>query len=389
MKFVVLDIFECAADACPDDCCHGWRIDVDERTRIAWQDLPQTPLTGKIHGALLGEAGEFHLQRRDDGRCTFLVDGLCEIQKNLGHGLIPQTCRDYPRVAVGRASAPIASAYLSCPEIVRLLLELPDEAELFVATESGEIGEGRPSRFDSRYIEKLFDRLINDLLRHPRSTVGDVLYHCAVILSGLLVRTSFERTVRQLEELQDNSEEQTRLIASTRKAFRKRQLNTGREQAGRFWHVVMSLCRVCHEPDWQDAVTRAGLAPVADAPGDPRQIDSHVRQLWRKTGELPPFVQSSMKRYLKVKLVNHGFPLAVHQNELIQTFLECGIATMQILYLTRLRALDGTVTQADMETIIYKVERAMVHNDKIEDVLNRNPELESLDSYAALFLQER
>ncbi|WP_134081045.1 flagellin lysine-N-methylase [Thiohalophilus thiocyanatoxydans] len=386
MKFVVLEKFECAAGDCPDDCCHGWRIDVDPSTLAGWRDLPQTALTRKMQAALQEEAGESYLQRRDDGCCTFLADGLCEIQKQFGHETLPRTCREYPRVSVGRASSPVASAYLSCPEVVRLLLELPPDTALFTSTDST-AEQATPSRFDPHYAEKLLDRFIATLLDDSQVMPGEVLYQIAITLSGLLSRDTFDQTLGQLEKLQDDAVETQKLVAKTRKAFRNRQLNVNREQAGHFWHAVMTLCRVCREPDWLEAVSRSGLELTGGEANAPRKVYANVTELWRRSNTLAPSLQAGIKRYLQVKLVNHGFPMAVHRNQLVSTFLECAIATMQIIYLSRLHGLDKDPTRSDLSQIIYKVERAMVHNDVIEEVLNRQPELlHSLGSYAPVFL---
>ena len=389
MRLGILEEFKCAAESCPDDCCHGWQIHVDADTIAKWRSLPVEPLSQKMNSAVSAKGQDHYLQRLENGHCAFLVGGLCVIQNEYGHAYLPRTCQDYPRVTVGRASAPVASAYLSCPEIVRLMLTLAPGSKLF-GHDPGD-GDSPPlSALDQHYTEKLLQGFISGILGREDVSLGEALYQIAAILSGLLSADSFKRQQSQLERLVTDVEEQGRLFSSARKAWRNRQLTVNAEQAGQFWRVVLSTCRVLNESDWVKRVNNAGLMPLLEAGArSEREVYLKVMQLYKQSPAMIPEVQLGLRRYLQVKLVNHGFPLATHRSQLISTFLECAIACAQISFLMRLPGEESGVAQHALTDIIYKVERALVHNNQLPDILSRNPVLQALDNYSALFMALR
>jgi len=117
--------FVCIAGACPDTCCHGWEVVIDEDTRKRYEALD---------GAL-GEWIRSHLRVDEDGdtcmaslngRCPMLMDdGLCVIQKNLGETALSRVCDRYPRFIHEFGGLTEQGISLSCPEACRLILETP------------------------------------------------------------------------------------------------------------------------------------------------------------------------------------------------------------------------------------------------------------------------
>ena len=63
------------------------------------------------------------------GRCSFLADGLCSIQKRLGEDYLGHTCATYPRVVNTLGDRRERSLDLSCPEAARLVLLDPKPME--------------------------------------------------------------------------------------------------------------------------------------------------------------------------------------------------------------------------------------------------------------------
>ena len=73
--------FRCIADKCPDNCCRGWEIDIDEDTLDYYKDL-KGPMAEKIR-ASISEDGSFVLN--EEGWCPLLNEkGLCEVCLTLG-----------------------------------------------------------------------------------------------------------------------------------------------------------------------------------------------------------------------------------------------------------------------------------------------------------------
>ena len=117
------DKFVCTAADCPDTCCAGWQIMIDEDSLDRY---------GK-------ESGEFGKRLRNsidweeecfyqnNSRCAFLNDkNLCDLYKELGPDALCDTCRMYPRHTEEYEGIRELSLSLSCPEAARIMLSCKD-----------------------------------------------------------------------------------------------------------------------------------------------------------------------------------------------------------------------------------------------------------------------
>ena len=132
--------FTCTASACPDSCCHEWEVDIDPTTAKAYQALP---------GAL-GDALRSKMRQEDDtvyltisdGRCPmWRQDGLCEIQCQLGHDALSQTCRQFPRLCHDYGDFVERGLELSCPAAAKLILSPENQAILTQPLKNGQSGD--------------------------------------------------------------------------------------------------------------------------------------------------------------------------------------------------------------------------------------------------------
>ncbi len=120
--------FRCLGSDCPDDCCHGWGVEVDRTTRRQWERHPDPAWRTRLRQAIRRHpGGKVKLRLERNGRCPFLAeDGLCEVHRRLGHEALPLTCRTFPRrhTTLGQGVV-LEAATLACPEIARILIEDP------------------------------------------------------------------------------------------------------------------------------------------------------------------------------------------------------------------------------------------------------------------------
>lgn len=100
MKLIAPDYysrFRCIAGACRHTCCAGWEIDIDEKTRAAYRDVPG-PLGERLRTAIADEADGAHFRLVEGERCPFLnSEGLCDLICTLGEESLCQVCADHPR----------------------------------------------------------------------------------------------------------------------------------------------------------------------------------------------------------------------------------------------------------------------------------------------------
>lgn len=134
-----LEKFSCLGSACPDDCCHGWAVDVDHDTYVRLKGLPDKELKPVIMHALQRGSGKSgsgdygYLAHQDDARanCELLsTEGLCRLQQKCGEQMLPDTCATFPRLTKSWAGRLEQFASPACPEVARLMLAADDALQL-------------------------------------------------------------------------------------------------------------------------------------------------------------------------------------------------------------------------------------------------------------------
>ena len=118
--------FQCIAGACPDTCCAGWEVDLDDDAVRRYRSIPG-PLGEEIRSAICQE-DEYTFFRLKGGQCPFLnKEKLCRLILGLGEDVLSVTCREHPRFWEEYGARRENCLSISCPEAARLLLEEPLE----------------------------------------------------------------------------------------------------------------------------------------------------------------------------------------------------------------------------------------------------------------------
>ena len=113
------DSFRCIADKCPDTCCAGWQIVIDEETLEKYSRVTG-PFGNRLYASIDWREGIF---RQKKGRCSFLNDeNLCDLYKELGKGALCRTCAMYPRHVEEFEGLRELSLSLSCPVAAEMIL---------------------------------------------------------------------------------------------------------------------------------------------------------------------------------------------------------------------------------------------------------------------------
>lgn len=114
--------FRCIADKCPDSCCKGWDVVVDDETNEYYQTV------GGDFGDKLkrlteidGDGDRIFVSQNE--RCPFWnSDELCDIYINLGEEHLCKTCREFPRITQDYTVFSEHLLSFACPEAARLML---------------------------------------------------------------------------------------------------------------------------------------------------------------------------------------------------------------------------------------------------------------------------
>lgn len=134
MKPHFYDSFSCLAHQCPDTCCGGWQIMIDEQALKTYMHQ-DGPFGNRLKNSINWESGAF-LQY--EGKCCMLNDEqLCDIHCELGSAALCRTCALYPRHVEEYEGLRELSLSLSCPEAARMMLECSQKVQ-FIVTETEE-----------------------------------------------------------------------------------------------------------------------------------------------------------------------------------------------------------------------------------------------------------
>ena len=130
-------VFRCLADQCPDTCCAGWEIPVDEESAARWQQLPPE-WREKMAASTEWVNGERQLKRQN-GRCVLLNEhNLCDLYGGCGVDALCRTCFLHPRFVAEYGGLREVMPGLSCPAWTALYL-MSDEPVRFVTEETDEL----------------------------------------------------------------------------------------------------------------------------------------------------------------------------------------------------------------------------------------------------------
>ncbi len=209
--------FSCVAGECPDTCCAGWQIIIDEDSLEYYGEV-QGAFGKRLRNSIDWQEGSFYQCNR---RCAFLnEEDLCDIYTELGEDALCATCTNYPRHVEEYEGLRELSLSLSCPVAAKMILtqeqfpafcEYEDEAAEELAEEFED--------FDVLLFTQLEDAR-NAVMKHLREVQGTLEEKLSIYLSfaGRLQRCvdrgeyfEIDTEVRKFEEngleLSDDQEE--------------------------------------------------------------------------------------------------------------------------------------------------------------------------------------
>ena len=140
------DKFKCIAGECPDTCCAGWQIVIDEESLAKYKNL-KGDYIWKVMSCVDWESETF--RQDNEKRCAFLnKDNLCDLYKNAGEDSLCKTCRDYPRHIEEFEDVREITLSVSCPEVARILMECMEPVRFLTEEKPDELETEDYSDFD-------------------------------------------------------------------------------------------------------------------------------------------------------------------------------------------------------------------------------------------------
>ena len=144
--------FQCLMGECPQSCCKGWRIPLDDKAIRRFRNekgLWGLRLKMAMHGKVQPSFSPYCF------RCPFLrLDGRCGMQLKKGEDYLAEICRIYPRIRFCPGTYTELQLDLPCVHVAELFLEHCEE-QYFVEEETEEQQEQTGDNDDMAYLEAL------------------------------------------------------------------------------------------------------------------------------------------------------------------------------------------------------------------------------------------
>ena len=229
-KPIYFDTFSCVANRCTDSCCIGWDIEIDDLTQEKYK-LDKSNLSKKINKYCKGGTIKFV-----DGVCPFLNNKkLCDIQLNLGEGMLCNVCNMFPRFidTYGNHKEMILS--LSCPEVSRLILEDDNYGE-FVSTNTDEEVTTYNTFDTSLYLEFL--------------PVRDKMF--CVIKSDKTLLEKLNILYSEASELQANFAPKAKLINIANKYLKQDKVNVENIEIRKYLKLIEKVLKIYTKLNYLD-----------------------------------------------------------------------------------------------------------------------------------------
>lgn len=120
VKEELFNKFTCISSKCPDTCCKGWVIEVDDDSIERFNSL-DPEIKNRLNDAIDFENKIF--KYNEEGVCSFLrKDKLCSLVCEFGEEFLCNICHTYPRHVEEYEEVREWSLALSCPEAVQMTI---------------------------------------------------------------------------------------------------------------------------------------------------------------------------------------------------------------------------------------------------------------------------
>ena len=259
MKPHFYDSFACVAGSCPDTCCAGWQIVIDDASLLKYSRV-QGGFGNRLLQSIDWEEGAF---LQFDGRCSCLnEDNLCDLHQELGEGYLCDTCRNYPRHVEEFDGVRELSLSLSCPEATRIMLTCQEPLH-FINWETEEEEPDPDEEFDFLLFSCLNDarEILFQIIQNRREPVSVRMGKCLAIAEKLeqaLEEGKIFEIGEELEMIRSQDGQEFTLPFRERKSFYDmlRKLELLREDWGEFLKEAGEILYDGDEETYQDSVDR-------------------------------------------------------------------------------------------------------------------------------------
>ena len=190
--------FNCIADKCKHNCCIGWDIAVDKRSRDKYKSLEV------LDNRFLDQIENNCFKLTTNARCPFLdEDNLCHVIKNYGEKSLCKTCKTHPRFKNFFKGVTETGLGLYCEEAGRIILSSKEKMKIVLVKD-----DNKPSTLTSFEKKVLaFRNKVMKILQNRKLTISDRLFALQPLCQVNLDKKDFSSWIAlfsSLEKLEIN-----------------------------------------------------------------------------------------------------------------------------------------------------------------------------------------
>lgn len=161
----IYDNFTCLMDRCPNTCCRGWDVCIDDKTYELYTQEKGTFGLRLMLNTYKKEG--IYCIKTHLGKCSFETkEGLCQLHRDNKTIYQPLVCREYPRRTLDFGEFTETSLELACPAIARLFIEADKPFTMIEKTSGREVLWTLGNQ----------DLAFLDFLGHSRQLILDIIY---------------------------------------------------------------------------------------------------------------------------------------------------------------------------------------------------------------------
>ena len=342
--------FSCIAGACPDTCCAGWQIVIDDQTLKKYQHF-KGPFRNRLHNDIDWKE---HVFRQYNRRCAFLnEENLCDIYTEAGPEMFCRTCRNYPRHIEEFEGLREISLSLSCPEAARILLSQKEKVH-FITKEK----KTKEEVYDD------FDYFLYSNLEDIREAILNVIQDRSVD-----IRIRIERVIQIGASAQRHYDEGDLVMWDECEEQDKPQIHGDHEEDMLLQKQAMFLIEDLEllYDDWEDVLIESqellfGQGEKAFA-GNRKRFDAW----WRNHGGCAPhmtldiFLEQIIVYFISIYLLG-----AVYDDNISGKVNACVGHAVELYMLLMARWLRNgeTLSVDDLIELSYRYSREIEHSDE-------------------------
>lgn len=349
--------FKCIADKCPDTCCAGWYIMIDDDSLETYKNY-QGEYRDTLHKNIKWKDECFKQGR--SGNCAFLrEDLLCDMYIHMGENSLCKTCREYPRHTEEFENVREISLSLSCPVVAKMLCERMEKVTFFSEEKEEE------EEFFEDYDNFLFDLLCDmrssmvSLLQDRTKTIDDRMR--LVLKWSTLAQGKYEQGELALWEDEKEALAEEATEESLGKDATEKDVLVDMGVLYNSFLFLYDLEEI--NPDWQLYLADAETVLFEDGENKFWEKSKLFDQWWKGSTFLPMDI---LMEQIVVYFLSIYLPGAVY-DERIQGKVFAAVGHCLEIYLLLMAEWlmqGGDLQQEDMLAVIYNYSREIEHSDE-------------------------